>query len=569
MKKALLLTFIIVIELHFLMAQINYSPFEKFNIGCDTEVSVAGDLNNDGLDDFVISTIMFPETDLSYKLLVYFQDEEGIGNDTVILDYKYQNWFGPDAIDIGDFDNNGLLDIVIPMANMIFIYYQLEEKEFSRTEIIVGEQSHAVRSGDLNNDGLTDLVTTMYNNNSIRVFYQNNDGTLSATDYPSIATGKISLEIGDMDNDGLNDLIFYGGAGFEYGFYIFLQNASGILDDPIFYDFNYLGSEAMTIGHLNDDDKLDIAMTYSANYPNGKVYVIYQKSDTLGFETPLILSAYDLARPIKISDLNCDGKNEIIVGHRGFLKTTIYQQDAFGNFNNYISFDNVYTVLNNYSLSIGDLNNDNRMDIALAGGDDCWTLLSNITLPIPDTIGYSELLSSDTSHSSYFYTITTIDTVPPFIYSTIDSILIDSAYHEKYWRNNSYQRHIGYLCDLYYQDSMLIDEDYYFTNHLIVDTSLYSSTTDTIRLGISENQITLKIYPNPSSGLLYIETQKTIPSVDITVDIVNLFGVTVYSDHLNSQLTFIDISDKLSGTYFVIIKRNNQVLNKLRFLLAH
>src|SRR5690606_7256126 len=82
-------------------------------------------------------------------------------------------------------------------------------------------------------------------------------------------------------------------------------------------------------------------------------------------------------------------------------------------------------------------------------------------------------------------------------------------------------------------------------------------TFNTEEMGINEldNQITL--YPNPTTGIINLQTHK--PIQDVTV--YNLMGQKV-SYSLNKEKTSIDISNLSSGIYFVEVILNDKTIKR-------
>lgn len=77
---------------------------------------------------------------------------------------------------------------------------------------------------------------------------------------------------------------------------------------------------------------------------------------------------------------------------------------------------------------------------------------------------------------------------------------------------------------------------------------------------ISNEEITLKCFPNPASDLLTINA--TIPqNTSGVLQIINALGSKVYEANLEvgQNLKSINIDSYSSGTYFVIIKNNNNI----------
>ena len=77
-------------------------------------------------------------------------------------------------------------------------------------------------------------------------------------------------------------------------------------------------------------------------------------------------------------------------------------------------------------------------------------------------------------------------------------------------------------------------------------------------IGVEEVSLPeVKIYPNPSNGLVFIETK----NINGSIDVVNQLGQTVESakvDFSNAQVE-IDLSNHKAGVYFIHI--NSTELN--------
>ena len=80
-------------------------------------------------------------------------------------------------------------------------------------------------------------------------------------------------------------------------------------------------------------------------------------------------------------------------------------------------------------------------------------------------------------------------------------------------------------------------------------------------LGISNNEtVKVNIYPNPSKGIINIETEKS----DIEITIENLLGSIVYSKQLSQNNSSIDVSSLDKGIYIIRVmdKSTNSIANK-------
>jgi hypothetical protein len=61
----------------------------------------------------------------------------------------------------------------------------------------------------------------------------------------------------------------------------------------------------------------------------------------------------------------------------------------------------------------------------------------------------------------------------------------------------------------------------------------------------------IKIYPNPTNGLLHVELPKAIAEMELRVEIYNTIGKKVYTQRLADGTSFIDLTDVPAGVYYV------------------
>ena len=80
-------------------------------------------------------------------------------------------------------------------------------------------------------------------------------------------------------------------------------------------------------------------------------------------------------------------------------------------------------------------------------------------------------------------------------------------------------------------------------------------------LSIEENtnsQQSVRVYPNPSSDVIYVQTKTTPDSLQL----FDLSGKKVRTQQINS--TSVNVSDVTPGIYFLVITSNNQeILEKV------
>jgi hypothetical protein len=61
----------------------------------------------------------------------------------------------------------------------------------------------------------------------------------------------------------------------------------------------------------------------------------------------------------------------------------------------------------------------------------------------------------------------------------------------------------------------------------------------------------LAVYPNPTNGVLFVETRRATSLPDQTYRITNLMGQTVLSGNINADNQQINVSSLPQGMYFI------------------
>jgi hypothetical protein len=69
--------------------------------------------------------------------------------------------------------------------------------------------------------------------------------------------------------------------------------------------------------------------------------------------------------------------------------------------------------------------------------------------------------------------------------------------------------------------------------------------------GPSTGSGTLAVYPNPTDGVLFVETRRATSLPDQTYRITNLMGQTVLSGNITAETQQIDVSNLPDGMYFI------------------
>jgi len=426
-----------------LKAQIDFDMPEYYTLNEDVVSCEIVDINDDGRNDALIATKYEFDEENRFHVYIFFQNTFGSFDSPESLSFESIGVFGATPVmKVADLNNDNLLDIAIGSGSHLGVFFQNYSHTFEPLETwYSGEEIDAIDIGDLNNDGLEDVaISHCCNEEFISVFYQDAIETFSVEQYYIEPGGWLcEINIADVNNDGLNDLVYMPGFGSVGTLVIYYQDEIiGLNPDYIVLDYQAGGNDTkfngFAIGDLNNDGRNDIVGSIGGN--TAWLAIIYQ-NDTGGLNDAIYISAHDIPTPVQIADIDCNGTNEIIVGHHAWGRFSVFEQDIYGNYNDYDLFHYLYYITP-YALAVGDMNNDGRADVLTTDGQDDVVFVYNTSVPDTflslDTIVEYQLNLIDTvnTHWPYISNIVTIDTIDNCITRTSQDCEIiehDMNYH--------------------------------------------------------------------------------------------------------------------------------------------
>jgi hypothetical protein len=512
-------------------SQIGFMQNQYFPVGSFPEVVAIGDLTGDGLNDVVLGTSFYFDPQHDYHIYVFRQDPfTGLNN---MVAYPYSPVYsGLRAIDIGDVSNDQRNDVIIGYSDSIGIFYQNATGTLDPVvNFYSGRSVDGVKTGDLNHDGLTDIAVSHWNAAYLRIFYQNPGGGFRTTDYPKPQAGWDEIEVADLNGDGLDDVVFLAGQGIG-GIHVFLQNSNGTLNSYVSYfasNLTFGGLNGIGTGDLNNDGLTDVVASAGGNSPNARMVIWFQNplTHTL-ISPPVYFQCYDIPEPVEVDDLNCDGHNDIVTVHGGWDRLSVFEQSTTGQYGQALGFFLPYA--SHYQLeglAIGDINRDNKKDIAIADYNSGLIVMHNNSSPqnwittgvvvAHDTMVYS------THFDSLFHITVSTDTLNHYGIRRVDSMLVISTWFDKTIRHDTMIIRTATLCGEVFHDtlhrSVLINE----TILIGIDTLLVSSRTDSTNLVPK-----ILVYPNPTEGPVNIELPTPYDLQPLKIRIFSNTGDLVY-----------------------------------------
>lgn len=269
------------------------NPVDPTYYGCP----VAIDYDNDGNLDLFLPGLKNKElkgvADIVSRL--YRNNGDGsfteVETDIIPLYNDTDGGRGRHWVSVGDYDNDGLPDIVMTGRDdyetvedgvtihhrdrrATYLYHNDGNGRFTRVENPLDGNAEfaplargSVYFADMDNDGRLDIVSSGYgiNEGNLHIYWNNGDGTFSENPARLYGSYDSSCAIGDLDNDGFADIVVTGfsankGGGSAKSFFIYRNNGDrsfSMLNDS-FCGFEGVDGATPALGDINNDGLVDI-----------------------------------------------------------------------------------------------------------------------------------------------------------------------------------------------------------------------------------------------------------------------------------------------------------------------
>jgi hypothetical protein len=295
----------------------------------------------------------------------------GYGNRTFADMMNYSTGVGsvPKYVRVGDFNNDIHLDIAVINSgtNNIVILFGLGDGTFllgTAYSTGIGSEPDALAIGDLNKDGRLDIVVANYYAYNIGVFFgYGNQLFAGATTYTSgDGSQPHSVAIGDLNNDGWSDIVVANYGTDNVG--VLLGHRNGLFDPIITYlTGNGSAPYSVAVIDFNNDTHVDIVVT---NSETDSITILFGYGNgTFAIEVTYSTGAGSRPYTVAIGDFNNDNILDIAVANSGTSNILLLYGYGNGTFGNETSYSLGYAY-QPYSIAVKDLNQDNWMDIVIA-----------------------------------------------------------------------------------------------------------------------------------------------------------------------------------------------------------
>ena len=246
---------------------------------------------------------------------------------------------------------------------------------FRQSRYHAGHGPNAITLGDFNNDGKPDIAVAnacgdrlCETNGVVKVLFNNGDGTFSngPSSQSADSGNSLALTAADFNNDGNLDLAVVNTAINELGdVTILLGKGNGRFRLVNAYGVNNEVPEFVRAGDFNHDGNMDLAVTL--NNPGG-VSVLLGNGDG-SFQNPVFYAVEDGPQDLAVADVNTDGNPDLLVvnecGHTsGCRQGTV--SVLLGNGDGTFQAQQSYFVgIFPLEVAVADFNGDRKPDLVL------------------------------------------------------------------------------------------------------------------------------------------------------------------------------------------------------------
>src|SRR5271165_3355206 len=346
-------------------------------IGSGPTSVVAADLNGDGQPDLVITDAE------AGNIYVELATGGGLFAGPVTHSLGSQ----PGALALADLNGDGKPDVIAADATGLDVLLGKGDGTLGALKTFpAGGSLGSVTIADFNSDGKPDVAAanilqhpfgTDATSGVVSLFIGNGDGTFQNVRTISLAGGLLPLSTvtGDFNGDGKPDLIVaFSPTDFNQpgGLAVLLGKGDGTFQSPtnitlpgpiILQGVGSAASAALAVGDFNGDGKLDIVTAIHGAGSN-QVAVLLGNGDG-SFQTPILTSTSTGPPMIAVTDLNGDGKLDLLLADCcGLSEASNLLGNGDGTFQPEQQFP---SGPNPRGIAVADFNGDGLPDAAVIG----------------------------------------------------------------------------------------------------------------------------------------------------------------------------------------------------------
>ncbi len=333
-----------------------FQPFTDYSVGQNTATLTVGDLTGNGIQDIVTANGGFANNSISVLM--------GNGDGTFGTAQTYTAGQSPDAVALGDFNRDGILDIVAAdqnaspgatTGNVALLLGNGDGSFLAAPDLSVPGAGPSV-TADFTGDGIPDLAVLSSGSGftGVRIYPGLGNGSFGAPLETVPVNQGSTLAVGDFTGNGHMDLAVATSSGVD----VFLGNGDGTFATPVLYAAgpspNWIAVADLTGNHIDD-------LVVADSGTGGGVSVLLGNGDGT-FQTATSVSVGGTAKYVAVGDLNGDGHPDLAVVSNSSNTVSVVLGNGDGTFGAVKSYTTSDDPL---SVGIGDFNGDHRPDLAV------------------------------------------------------------------------------------------------------------------------------------------------------------------------------------------------------------
>ncbi|MFQ6056639.1 MAG: FG-GAP-like repeat-containing protein, partial [Methanosarcinales archaeon] len=369
MKNLIFVIALILLHESLLSQTFVFDPKEDFTTGGGPISILTDDLDGDGKYDLAVAN----QNSNTFSVLRNISTNGSISLETKV---DFETGSLPRAIGTGDLDGDNKNDIAVAnfSSNTISVFRNTSTSGSisfeTKVDLTTETYPYGVGIGDLDGDGKLDLVTTNHGSNTISVFC--NTSTTGSISFETgivftAGNGVISGAIEDFDGDGKPDIAVVNHDDSTLSVFPNISTVGSIsLGTKIDYKTGR-GPRIVAIGDLDADGKPDIAVPNSGG--NSTIVSVFRNISTVGnisFESKLDFTAGGNPQSISIGDLDGDNRLDLAVADHSSSTISLLRNTSTSGTITFATREQLTANTGPYDLVVADLDGDNKLDIAIA-----------------------------------------------------------------------------------------------------------------------------------------------------------------------------------------------------------